>query len=33
LLLFLFRAGAIPFIILFYVGVSLGSRLAGAETK
>lgn len=33
LLLFLFHAGAIPFVILFYIGISLGSRLAGAETK
>lgn len=33
LLLLLFHAGAIPFIILFYIGISLGSRLAGVETK
>jgi CDP-diacylglycerol--serine O-phosphatidyltransferase len=33
LLLALFQAGAIPFIILFYIGISLGSLLAGVETK
>ncbi|MCW5909739.1 MAG: CDP-diacylglycerol--serine O-phosphatidyltransferase [Cyclobacteriaceae bacterium] len=33
LLLAAFHAGAIPFIILFYIGISLGSRLAGVETK
>lgn len=33
LLLLVFHAGAIPFIILFYIGISLGSRLAGVETK
>lgn len=33
LLLGLFQAGAIPFIILFYIGASLGSRLIGVETK
>jgi CDP-diacylglycerol---serine O-phosphatidyltransferase len=33
LLLLLFRAGAIPFIILFYIGISLGSRLVRVEAK
>jgi len=33
LLLLAFHAGAIPFIILLYIGISLGSRLAGVETK
>lgn len=33
LLLLVFHAGAIPFIILFYIGVSLVSRLAGVEKK
>ncbi|MBX2897567.1 MAG: CDP-diacylglycerol--serine O-phosphatidyltransferase [Cyclobacteriaceae bacterium] len=33
LLLLIFQAGAIPFIILFYIGVSLVSRLAGVEKK
>ncbi|MBX2915178.1 MAG: CDP-diacylglycerol--serine O-phosphatidyltransferase [Cyclobacteriaceae bacterium] len=33
LLLLAFHAGAIPFIILFYIGVSLVSRLAGVEKK
>lgn len=33
LLLLVFHAGAIPFIILSYIGVSLVSRLAGVEKK
>lgn len=33
LLLLALHAGAIPFIILFYIGVSLISRLAGVEKK
>jgi CDP-diacylglycerol---serine O-phosphatidyltransferase len=33
LLLLLFRAGALPFIILFYIGISLGSRLVRVEAK
>ncbi len=33
LLLVMFYAGAIPFIILFYIGISLGWRLAGVETN